>query len=253
MKFNILVINLDSNPERLQSIEKQCQEYGLNFTRIPAVRGSSLSQAERDAVYNEEDNRKYYYKVLTSGEIGCTLSHVHCWQFIIENDLDYALILEDDAIFTPHLTATLNALATLAATDWDYIKLSHGSRIKSYPSAQALGNGISLTSVNKLPSTTTGQFVSQAGAKKLLESAFPIVRPIDIDLQFWYEKNLRCYTIRPFPILNGDFGSEINKQTDRTKRQADAWKKFSLRIAYEWGLWKHRYQRAPLPLTRTAD
>lgn len=37
---------------------------------------------------------------LTPGQIGCALSHMNCWQDILKNKYDCALILEDDARFT---------------------------------------------------------------------------------------------------------------------------------------------------------
>ncbi len=36
---------------------------------------------------------------LTPGELGCTLSHLQALQLFLDTDDQYALILEDDAIF----------------------------------------------------------------------------------------------------------------------------------------------------------
>lgn len=233
MSFKIFVINLDSSVDRIENMQAQCSKLGIEFERVSAVRGKNLSSAEKAAVYNRDVNLAKYDKELNDGEIGCYMSHARCWEQILIQKLDYALILEDDAILTPEITAYIAKLAG-SNSEWDYIKLSHGRKPKNILNAIDLGDGLFLGQCIKLPSTTTGQFVSLAGAKKLLEHAYPIARPIDIDIQFWYEKSLRSFVVRPFPILNGDFGSEINQVTDRRqmdKRQlARIWQKMKFEL-----------------------
>ncbi|WP_412504006.1 glycosyltransferase family 25 protein [Shewanella indica] len=214
MNFKILVINLESSADRLVSMQEQCARLGLTFERVPAVRGSELLPEKKAEVYDIEANIRKYDRLLNDGEIGCYMSHVLCWEKVISDDLDFALILEDDAILTDDMPKYLDKLAE-SFREWDYIKLSHGSKQKKDVAAVDIGDSLMLGLCLKLPSTTTGQLVSRDGAKKLLQYAFPIARPIDMDIQYWYEKSLRCFVARPFPVLNGDFGSEINKVTDR--------------------------------------
>ncbi len=210
MKFNIFVINLDGSESRLESIKSQLDKIGQSFERVSAIRGSLLSEDEKKQVYSIESNKKNYYKLLSDGEIGCSLSHISCWRKIIDDNLDYALILEDDAIITSDLIKYINELKKISPDSWDYIKLSHGRKVKKSRDTMKLDNGLTLNTCLKLPSTTTGQFVSLTGAKKLLKHSLPISRPIDIDLQYWYEKDITPLVAIPFPIENGDFGSDIN-------------------------------------------
>lgn len=214
MNFKIFVINLDTSVERLASIQESCDRLDLKFQRVSAVLGSDLGKEEKAKVYNLRDNLQKYDKVLNDGEIGCYLSHGKCWTKIIEDELDYALVLEDDAILNDELPLYIEKLAA-SCHEWDYIKLSHGSKIKPVIESLDLGDGLFLQKSLKLNSTTTGQFISFRGAEKLLSSAFPISRPVDIDIQHWYEKSLRCFTVSPFPVQNHDFISEINEITDR--------------------------------------
>ncbi|MCL2919420.1 glycosyltransferase family 25 protein [Shewanella litorisediminis] len=247
MKFKVLVINLDSSVDRLTSMQQQLDQLGLAFERISAVRGSLLSAAEKAKVYDLKANQAKYDKVLNDGEIGCYLSHVRSWEKILEDHLDFALVLEDDAILTPEITGFISKLAELSQ-DWDYIKLSHGSKTKRIEQQLDLGDGLSLGTCLKLPSTTTGQFVSASGAKKLLASAYPIARPIDMDIQYWFEKDLRCLVTRPFPVLNGDFGSEINKTADRRQVERNRLKRLWQKLTYETGLWLSRSRMGTLPV-----
>ncbi|WP_367278723.1 glycosyltransferase family 25 protein [Malikia sp.] len=51
-----------------------------------------------------------WFRRLTAGELGCFLSHLRCWQLLVERDLDCALILEDDFAPEPILSASTLAL-----------------------------------------------------------------------------------------------------------------------------------------------
>lgn len=244
--FKILVINLDSSEDRLVSMGNQLSELGLEFERVAGVRGSELSADEKSAVYNVETNKKKYYKLLNDGEIGCYLSHVKCYEKIVSDQLDFALILEDDAILTADILNFIEQVGQLSSK-WDYIKLSHGRKPKSIQQAVTLANNLEIGTALKLPSTTTGQFVSLSGAKKLIEHALPVARPIDIDIQYWFEKELRCFVVRPFPVLNGDFGSEINVVEDRRLTQKSRWRRIWQKAKFEWNLLLHRRKVSPIP------
>ncbi len=246
MKYKTLVINLDGSDDRWTSISQQCQRLELPTQRVSAVRGSALSVAEKREVYNETDNLKQYDKILNDGEIGCYLSHVRCWQQIVEQQLDFALILEDDAHLVDSIQDCIRLLGN-SHQQWDYIKLSGGSKQKQALDSMPLTSELSLKRVLKLPSTTTGQLVSLAGAQKLLAKAFPIVRPIDIDIQFWFEKALRCFVVSPYPVLNGQFGSEINETNDRRETKRHPFRRLSQRFGYEVKLRQYQSSLPPFP------
>ena len=209
MHSKIFVINLDSNPERLDSITKQCERLNLSFERVSAIRGRDLTPDKKNNIYQVGINKQSYDSLLTDGEIGCYLSHIYCWQKMIDEQLDYALILEDDAELSDLLPTYISKLENKIAL-WDYIELSHGSKIRAACQSYSLGSGLEWVKRLRLNSTTTAQLVSYQGAKRLLSSALPIKRPVDIDLQFWYEKSIRCFSVYPFPVKTAPFASDIS-------------------------------------------
>lgn len=241
-----MVINLDSSIDRWGSMTQQCELLGLSPQRVSAVRGSLLSAEEKNDVYQLSVNLSKYDKVLNDGEIGCYMSHIRCWESIVEQELDFALVLEDDAILTDDIVGYIEKLSH-TSSDWDYIKLSHGSKVKSAVDYMELGAGLILRKELKLPSTTTGQLISCSGAKKLLSHAYPIARPIDMDIQYWFEKSLRCFVVTPFPVLNGDFGSEINKIEDRRFVKKRPIRRIVQKIRYEVLLWCNRHKLPEFP------
>jgi glycosyl transferase family 25 len=247
MKFKIFVINLDSSVNRLNSMQAQCDRLGLKFERVSAVRGSELSEDDKSKVYSLEQNLKKYDKVLNDGEIGCYLSHIKCWKKLIEEELDYALVLEDDGILTDELPLFITKLAK-SFEHWDYILLSHGSKVKPVIESLNMGDGLWLQKTLKLNSTTTGQFISFQGAQKLVSSALPIARPVDMDIQHWFEKSLRCFVVSPFPVISGSFSSDINASGDRDIVQKRPFKRIWQKIKFEVMLLLNRSELPDLPL-----
>ena len=86
----IYYINLDGEPNRAESLENQFKEFEIeNFTRISAYDG------REDDLSDILKGR--YPKNLTSGEVGCTTSHLKALKYYLDNsDSPCALIMEDD-------------------------------------------------------------------------------------------------------------------------------------------------------------
>lgn len=104
--MKIYIINLANATVRYQRIVKQLEHLGLAYERIEAVNGQQLS---------EEDIKKYCDinavqsnpTWLTRGAIGCALSHWNVYQKMVIEDIDVALILEDDMTFMPNFPQIL--------------------------------------------------------------------------------------------------------------------------------------------------
>ncbi|QDE33016.1 MULTISPECIES: glycosyltransferase family 25 protein [Shewanella] len=246
MNFKVFLINLDSSTERFTFMDEQLKQLGIEYQRISAVYGKELCDADIAKVYDPQKNLQKYDKKLNLGEIGCYLSHVQCWQMIVEQQLDYALILEDDSVLDPTLINVLQHINNLSA-DWDYIKLCHGRKQKGIVKSIMLDDRFSLSTCLKLPASTRGQCVSLAGAQKLLATAYPITRPVDIDIQYWYEKQLRCFVVRPFPVIGTDLDSDINRQGRRNNAERHHLLRIWQKVKFEFDLLKYKQQLPPLP------
>lgn len=84
-KSNTFCISLLSKPERWERMQSRFKTLSMEVTRWPAATGADL-----------KDN---FYHVLNDGQKGCSQSHINIWRHIVENKIEYALILEDDACF----------------------------------------------------------------------------------------------------------------------------------------------------------
>lgn len=83
------VINMKSDTGRIKDMKKKMGKLGIEFERWNAIDGNSI---------NDDDYREYirYGHKLGRGEVGCLLSHILLWERIKKNNLDYAIIFEDD-------------------------------------------------------------------------------------------------------------------------------------------------------------
>lgn len=97
--LHIFIVSLRQDVEKRAAISKTLNNFNLNFTFIDAIYGRELPSKDIEQYKLRRAglaaNRGY---PLTPGEIGCTLSHLSIYQEIIDKQLSWACILEDDAI-----------------------------------------------------------------------------------------------------------------------------------------------------------
>jgi GR25 family glycosyltransferase involved in LPS biosynthesis len=82
--FGAFVINLDSRPDRLAELRKRTRGFSIPIERFPAV----TTQELRDQGIIADP----------SSAQACTASHIAICRLIIERNLDWALVLEDDVL-----------------------------------------------------------------------------------------------------------------------------------------------------------
>ena len=249
--MDIFVINLASSEDRLTNIRAQLEVAHLDFTRISAIDGSCLSPAEINAHYQSDLNKRTYRRPLSLGEIGCYLSHRNCWQQIIDNQLAMALILEDDAALSDQLSDVLSSIEQLPIK-WDIIKLCDPPKPKKHASTVGLDKNTLLCQYKKIPSRATGYVVSQNGAAKLLQARSVFGRPVDDDMQYYWEFNGEVFGIEPCPISNSQLAtdSDIDSNSPRQgpKTILSRVKAPLLRLDYEIKLLRHNRARKALSL-----
>jgi len=138
---NVYVINLDKDKDRLDLMQQQIPKLGRQFTRISAVNGKLLSKKEISDKTTSMCNL-----FCTLSMIGCFLSHQKVWQKIIDNNDNYAIVMEDDCelidSFQDDLKNLLNEIIPLepdliylgcfGACDYDKSKYSPFSHIVNF-------------------------------------------------------------------------------------------------------------------------
>lgn len=128
----VYYINLDRCPERNEHVIEQLQKHKVkNWKRIKGVDGDN----DPSVKYTNNFGR---LTPLSSGEIGCTLSHLRAIKTAYDDNVPYALILEDDVIFdfVPHWDKSLKEYIKDLKQPWNILQLysnfDYTSTNKSY-------------------------------------------------------------------------------------------------------------------------
>ncbi|GLP95587.1 glycosyltransferase family 25 protein [Paraferrimonas sedimenticola] len=233
---HILLINMDRSSERLEQCQRKFAAAGLEFERVAGIDGSHLSESEVAQYTSPNLSAQQYHRELSRGEIGCYLSHRKAWQTIVDRQLPYALVLEDDFEVIGNVDKAFEAIEKLDASEqsWDCIKLAtyrHRERKVLY--RQPLEN-MELVTFAKVPAGTCAQVVSLEGAKQLLKHSAHFARPVDTDLQHWWERGVEIMGLHPFVFhAEDDVVSEIDTVSQRAKPKRHRLR----RLAQQVGAW----------------
>ena len=208
----IFLINLKNSTERLEKSTERLGSQNVDFERIDAVHGKSLSEDEVAAHYSAEMNSDKFYRPLSRGEIGCYFSHRKAWQRIVAQKLDYATVMEGDFRLVGELTQVFEALETLNG-QWDLVKLAaYNNRERPIRYKTPCNSHFDLVIHNKAMTGCCAQAITYAGAQKLLAFSEQFGRPVDTDIQHIWETGVPAVSLMPYYIEQDlEFDSDISQ------------------------------------------
>ena len=121
-RYKIFVINMSESRERWLNISSQLDALNLPYERIEGIDASRLSSEELSKHYSYLKNKKLFPRPLLVGEIGCHISHITCWMEIVRQNLDFGVVLENDAILSGRFSSAIKLLLE-HPFEWDLIRL----------------------------------------------------------------------------------------------------------------------------------
>jgi len=218
--MRIAIINLDISVDRLKKCSEQLSNYGHDFERISAVDIRVNENAGLIETYSVRQNYFGYYKTLKPGEIGCYLSHRKLWQKMVDEDIDQMLVLEDDFELKADLHNVLEFVSSINPSDWDIIKLGEIPKKRIKKILQSKGE-LQLISFKKAPQGTYAYIISKKAARQMLAFSSPFFRPIDVDMQHFWEHKQKVLGIlnNPFIHIDGESVLKTMGNRDKTKRR----------------------------------
>lgn len=187
MKIPIFIINLKKDTHRKQLMIKQLIQFNIqNYTFIDAIDGADYYENGMNVKPMQNWIDPILNRGINSGEIGCMLSHHNIWSKIVADNLNAAIILEDDTIFVDDF---LMKLYYILEIDFNLYDLFYLSRNKFIPDAIE----IHITDNIVIPSysyNANAYIITYKGANKLLKT--PILQhliPVDEFLPIMYDYN----------------------------------------------------------------
>jgi GR25 family glycosyltransferase involved in LPS biosynthesis len=198
MHIQCLIIHLERAHERRAHIEKMIPLIKMETKIIDAVDVYKLSQSDLK-LYNPGMVAPSYHSELKASEIACFLSHRKSWQHIVENKLDAALVLEDDAEISEQLFRNSLSLALENITEGDFIRFPIKKREE--PKRVISKNyGATLFEPVEIKLGMVAQLITRDAAQALIEATESMDRPVDCFLQMRWLHNVRVLTAWPSGI-----------------------------------------------------
>ncbi len=197
------IINLEKDIQKKKQMNYVCQKNSFTPTFIKAIYGKELTKEYIRSVANQSMAKKYLGRELALGEIGVALSQLSIYQEMIENDIEVALVLEDDVNFTfnPHQLTKIVAQFPL---NWECVMLGHHTKrsrvidtLESSWNQKKLSEKYKLVRFAENPIGAYGYLINLAGAHKMLSEYEIIYKPIDD----WDDKKLNIYGVIPSMIV----------------------------------------------------
>lgn len=216
----VFFINLDDNTERKENIEKQLNNLQFeNIHRVSAIDTRSDNdiikytdiikpESYQTLLDNIKTGTRKKHRELTRGAIGCYLSHLKIYNMIIEQNIPYAIICEDDCNIIGDYSDFWDKISTINIPN-DTDILLFDALIHEYDS-------------NNCPTINICQvyfffglhfyLVTLKGAKELVKHLLPIEYQIDTQISILaYQNRIHVYgyTDRRFAGQDATFKTNI--------------------------------------------
>jgi len=175
------VVSLSSAIERRKHISTQFERQGIEFSFFDAVTPDIASVDAQAMKLSVHEN------YIARGELACFMSHVHLWKKIVEDDIPYMAIFEDDIHLGEKANIFLNQSSWIEK-DWHLVKLEAftpkvilGAKQKHFPH-----EGREIYKLTGKNLGTAGYILSLEGAKFLLNEVKKMDYIIPLD-NFMFE------------------------------------------------------------------
>ena len=204
------VINLARSLDRRAHITAELKKTGMDYEMIAAVDGRDLDVHDTAIVDPSlpfiDPSLPVVDIGLAAGTAGCALSHLNVYRKIIADELDKALVLEDDVVLPSDIESLADAVgdklvgAEVALLSYDSpnpVKMSREGSMH-INSARVLALPIDI----RQPRSTGAYIVTREACERLSKSLLPIRVQAD-SWWFFYNEGLldRVRCVVPQPVL----------------------------------------------------
>ncbi len=195
------IIHMSSSTARRANADKLCADLP-NAELFEAVNGRDPDQIAHVKLHHGNLHRPFYPFPLNTAEIGCFESHRGIWQKMVAENIEMAVIAEDDLEIDPDRFSDALDLAQSRATPFHYIRFPLKQRETPAMVIEEKGE-FRLILPRIIGLQTAFQIVGRRAAEKLLAATDQIDRPVDTFLQ------MHWITGQPIHALLGSGNREV--------------------------------------------
>ena len=193
-KSNIVIASLERATERVKSMSEQVNRLGIeNVHFYKCFDGKCLINptfAPKISLPGGYRNGSQ----LTSGEVGCGLSHVGILTMAKAMNWEHVIVFEDDITICEDFEKRIDYLLTNAPKDWEHIFLSGD------PSQKPIAPGLLQIIPSVRTNCTHSYMVRNTAYDKMIEKLSSMETTPDdlITHLIFHEKKIKSYTFYPF-------------------------------------------------------
>lgn len=208
MSCRCFVVNLENAVDRRKDISNQLENLNMEYEIFSAVNGRALPEEYIDSIYDKNKAISKAYHDLLLPEMGCALSHIGIYKKMIEQDIPYALILEDDALLGQDVPEVLDLLSKkIDKTDSHVVLLSYARRYINSKIAN-VNDQFKLAQIYRGVGGTHGYFLTNAAAKSLVNYLLPLWVVADKWEYFQNNKVAQIDALLPYCIGHSIYAAE---------------------------------------------
>ena len=211
-----LIIHMPSSTARRPNADRLLLDLP-DAQLVDAVDGRDPAQIADVETFNGDLHGPSYPFALKPAEIGVFQSHRKCWQMIVDQEWDYAMIVEDDLAVSPPDMARALALIDDHMTPDMYLRLP--PKMREVPARVIAQDGdMRLILPKRIGLQCCCQVVGRTAAERLLAGSTKIDRPIDTWLQMHWVTGQPVHALLPNgnAEIAGQIGGSTIQQKTRT-------------------------------------
>lgn len=195
------VINMAKDQKRRDIMTKRLEEAGVPYEFFAAVNGYELDFKDAP-YYDRQKRRRFFGRDLLPGEVGCLLSHRGIYEKMDRENIEYAVILEDDVIFEKDVKDVLQALLK-TDVPWDVIRFLGSEKIykRGCRIIAPLTGRYHLARLPTAPGGAHGYLLTLKAARVMLSHMQKNWVPIDTLQGRSWETKLETLVVHPAPLF----------------------------------------------------
>lgn len=200
--MKVFVISLKEAQSRRAAMRAQIEALGLGFEFFDAVDGRGFDVPSHPA-YDAWRRRAFFGKDMTGGEIGCLLSHRGIYEKMVAENIEKAVVLEDDAILYPDFARVVEALAR-GGHSFDLVRFLGSEKVAKLRQriiAPVTGE-YTLNRICTTPGGAHAYMITLEGAKKMLARMGRNYLPVDTLMGHVWVTGMKAYIVQPGVALH---------------------------------------------------
>ena len=180
MRLPAYIIHLERAKSRRANVDRLCENLGPGARIVAAVDGASLERTGQGRCRDQRLFPPYPFPLRTAEE-ATFLSHRACWQRLLDDGHDAALVIEDDVVLEPEFHSA-SALVAANLTERAFVRFPCKKRERSL-SVIASDGAVQLYRPQVVGLGMQAQIVTRGAAERLLETSGRCDRPVDAFVQ----------------------------------------------------------------------